>query len=50
VEAAQQFGTVTMNYLPEGLTYQLQLDLNAMATPTNVITLRNTPPLQSGAA
>jgi PAS domain S-box-containing protein len=52
LEAAQQFGGVTMNYLPEGLTYQLQLDLNAIAAPTNVITLRNTAmsPMQSGAA
>ena len=52
LEAAQHFGTVTTNYLPEGLIYQLQLDLNAIATPTNVITLPKTPipPVQSGAA
>jgi PAS domain S-box-containing protein len=29
MEAAGQLGSVTMNYLPEGLIYQLQLDLNA---------------------
>ena len=52
LEAAEQFGSVTMNYLPEGLTYQLQLDLNAIGTPTNIITELKTPipPMQSGAA
>ena len=43
LEAAQQFGDITMDYPPEGLIYQLQLDLSALETPTNVITLPNTP-------
>jgi len=30
LEAAQQFGEVTVKYPPEGLTYQLQLDLKAI--------------------
>jgi PAS domain S-box-containing protein len=30
LEGAEQFGNVTMNYLPEGLIYQLQLDLKAI--------------------
>jgi two-component sensor histidine kinase len=47
LDAAQQFGSVTMNYLPEGLIYQLQLDLREIATPTNVITLPDTPTLRS---
>jgi PAS domain S-box-containing protein len=41
LEAAEQFGSVTMKYLPEGLIYQLQLDLKAIEAPKNVITLRN---------
>ena len=51
LEAAEQFGSVTMDYLPEGLTYQLQLDLNAIETPTNIIMIPKTPipPMQSGA-
>jgi PAS domain S-box-containing protein len=47
LDAAQQFGSVTMNYLPEGLIYRLQLDLREIATPTNVITLPDTPTLRS---
>jgi PAS domain S-box-containing protein len=47
LDAAQQFGSVTMNYLPEGLIYQLHLDLREIATPTNVITLPDTPTLRS---
>ena len=43
VEAAQQFGAVTMNYLPEGLIYQLQLDLSEIEIPKNVTSLPNTP-------
>jgi PAS domain S-box-containing protein len=43
LEAAEQFGSVTMKYLPEGLIYQLQLDLKAIEAPKNVITLPNKP-------
>jgi PAS domain S-box-containing protein len=53
LEAAEQFGAVTMNYLSEGLTYQLQLDLKAIQTPTNIIITRPKtpmPPMRSGAA
>ncbi len=44
LEAAQQFGSVTMNYLPKGLIYQLQVDLTAIEVPKNVITLPITQP------
>jgi PAS domain S-box-containing protein len=50
LEAAQQFGSVSIEYRPEGLIYQLQLDLSAIETPTSVIMLPNTPSphIQSG--
>ena len=41
LEAAKQFGSVAMKYLPEGLIYQVQLDLKAIEIP-NVITLPDT--------
>ena len=43
LEAAEQFGNVTMNYLPDGLIYQLQLDLKAIEAPRNIIMLPNKP-------
>ncbi len=33
VESAEQFGHVTMKYLPEGLIYQINLDLTAIEGP-----------------
>lgn len=33
LEAAEQFGSVTTNYFPEGLVYQLHLDLKAIEAP-----------------
>jgi PAS domain S-box-containing protein len=41
LEAAEQFGNVTVNYPPEGLIYQLQLDLKSIETPRTVIPLPN---------
>jgi PAS domain S-box-containing protein len=41
LEAAEQFGSVTANYPPEGLIYQLQLDLKAIEIPRTVIPLPN---------
>jgi hypothetical protein len=41
LEAAEQFGNVTVNYPPEGLIYQLQLDLKAIEMPRTVIPLPN---------
>jgi hypothetical protein len=41
LEAAEQFGSVTATYLPEGLIYQLQLDLKAIEIPRTVIPLPN---------
>ena len=43
LESAEQFGNVTAKYLPDGLIYQLQLDLKAMEAPENIITLPNKP-------
>ena len=43
LDAAQQFGRVTVEYRPDGLIYQLQLDLSAIDIPTNGPTLLNTP-------
>jgi hypothetical protein len=40
LEAAEQFGSVTMKYLPEGLIYQLQLDLKAIEVRKNVTTIQ----------
>jgi two-component sensor histidine kinase len=49
LEAAQQFGSVTMDYLPEGLVYQLKLDLSTIETPENVIMFPKMPThIQSG--
>jgi PAS domain S-box-containing protein len=41
LEAAEQFGSVTATYPPEGLIYQLQLDLKAIEIPRTVIPLPN---------
>jgi two-component sensor histidine kinase len=41
LEAAEQFGHVTVNYPPEGLIYQLQLDLKAIEIPRTLIPLPN---------
>jgi hypothetical protein len=41
LEAAEQFGNVTVNYPPGGLIYQLQLDLKAIEIPRTVIPLPN---------
>ena len=43
LDAAQQFGHVTVEYRPDGLIYQLQVDLSAIEIPTNGPTLPNTP-------
>ena len=40
-EAAEQFGNVSVNYPPEGLIYQLQLDLKAIEIPRTIIPLPN---------
>jgi PAS domain S-box-containing protein len=52
LEAARQFGSVTMKYPPEGLTYQLRLDLKAVEVTKSIITQPSTPTLQiqSGSA
>jgi hypothetical protein len=42
-DAAKQFGAVTMNHLPDGLLYQLKLDLKGIEAPSNVVTLPITP-------
>jgi PAS domain S-box-containing protein len=41
LEGAEQFGTVTMKYLPDGLIYQLHLDLKAIEVLKNVPTVPN---------
>jgi two-component sensor histidine kinase len=41
LEAAEQFGNVSVNYPPEGLIYQLQLDLKAIEIPKTIIPLPN---------
>jgi two-component sensor histidine kinase len=38
LEAAEQFGQVTVNYPPEGLVYRLQVDLKDVERP-NVISI-----------
>lgn len=43
LDAAKQFGTVTMNYLPDGLHYRLTLDLKEIEAPRNVVTLPSAP-------
>jgi PAS domain S-box-containing protein len=45
-EAAQQFGAVTLDYLPAGLTYQLELELNAIEVPKKAA-LAKAPTLRS---
>jgi hypothetical protein len=42
LEAAQQFGSVTMNFLPEALTYELQLELKEIEVAKNIIALPHT--------
>ena len=52
LEAAEQFGSVTMNYLPEGLVYQLNLDLKEIEVSKSAGTAPSTPTLHihSGSA
>jgi two-component sensor histidine kinase len=52
LEAAQQFGNVTMNYPPEGLVYRLQVDLKDIETPTATTLMLSTakPREQAGSA
>jgi PAS domain S-box-containing protein len=38
LDAAKQFGTVTMDYLPDGLLYQLKLDLKEIEASSNLVT------------
>lgn len=49
-DASQQFGTVTMDYLPDGLLYQLELDLKEIEAPSNVVTPPTGPKQPSSAA
>jgi len=39
LDSAKQFGTATMDYLPDGLLYQLKLDLKEIEAPSNVVQL-----------
>lgn len=48
LDAAQQFGEVSVEYLPEGLSYQLRLDLKEVESAT-VLTFPTTPTLRSSA-
>jgi len=43
LESAQQFGTVAVDYAPEGLQYQLEVDLTTIEVPKKLET-RSTPP------
>jgi hypothetical protein len=43
LEGTEQFGTVAMKYLPDGLIYQLHLDLKAIEVLKNVPTVPNKP-------
>jgi hypothetical protein len=43
LEGAEQFGTVAIEYLPDGLIYQLRLDLKAIEVLKNVTTVPNKP-------
>jgi hypothetical protein len=43
LEGAEQFGSVAMKHLPDGLIYQLQLDLKAIEVLKNVPTVPNKP-------
>jgi hypothetical protein len=47
LEAAQQFGSVTMNFLLEGLTYELQLELKEIEVAKNIIALPHAQTLRS---
>jgi two-component sensor histidine kinase len=47
LDACRQFGAATMNYLPEGLLYELQVDLKEIEAPSNVVTLRPMPKVHS---
>jgi two-component sensor histidine kinase len=51
-EAAQQFGTVTMDYLPDGLSYEIQVDLHAIEPQKTIVPFpaRQTGSPRSGAA
>lgn len=48
LEAAQQFGEVNVEYLPEGLSYQLRLDLKEVES-AKVFTFPTTPTVRSSA-
>jgi PAS domain S-box-containing protein len=43
LDSARQLGTVTMDYLPEGLLYQLKFDVTEIEAPSNVVTLPTAP-------
>jgi PAS domain S-box-containing protein len=43
LEAAQQFGSVSMKYPPEGVTYQLKIDLKELEVPKSARTAPGTP-------
>ena len=47
LEAAQQFGSVAMNFLPEGLTYELQLELKEIEVTKKVVALPHAQTLRS---
>ena len=47
LEAAQQFGSVTMNFPPEGLTYELQLELREIEVTKKVVALPHAQTLRS---
>jgi two-component sensor histidine kinase len=42
-EAAESFGTVTMDFLPAGLFYRLQVDLKEFEKPRSAIALTSAP-------
>ena len=46
-EAAEQLGNVTVDYLPAGLVYQLQVDLKELQGPKGAILLSSTTTLRS---
>jgi PAS domain S-box-containing protein len=43
LDAAKQFGTVALDYLPDGLLYRLKLDLKEIEAPSSVVTLPSAP-------
>ena len=47
IDAAQQFGTVAVDYRPDGLLYQLKLDLKEIEAPSNMVTLPTAPKQRS---